>query len=215
LGRVGERMSDRSRLQTFLVPTVVPIRKRGRIVIDIACGTYSSFFLLSDGSVYACGLNNYGQLGVHELGVVYSPTPVDGAQGVTKVFPGQHHTLFLKASQTGSSLLSCGRPTYGRLGQKGADVGSDSGSAELRPVDGLEGIDVSGAAAGLAVSGCFDAQGVAYTWGFGTSNQLCKGDDDDDEVIPRKVAATKRFQAHVVQLDVGGQHGAMVAYNRE
>ena len=93
LGRVGERMSERMRMQTFLVPTVVPMKRMvgrmHRIVVDVACGTYSTFFLLSDGSVYACGLNNYGQLGIDELGVVYAPTRVAGAQGVTKVFPGQ------------------------------------------------------------------------------------------------------------------------------
>ncbi len=93
LGRVGERMSERMRLQTFLVPTVVPVKRTvgrmHRIVVDVACGTYSTFMLLSDGSVYACGLNNYGQLGIDALGVVYAPTPVPGARGVTKVFPGQ------------------------------------------------------------------------------------------------------------------------------
>ena len=93
LGRVGERMSERMRLQTFLVPTVVPVKRTvgrmHRIVVDVACGTYSTFMLLSDGSVYACGLNNYGQLGIDSLGVVYAPTLVPGTRGVTKVFPGQ------------------------------------------------------------------------------------------------------------------------------
>ncbi len=127
----------------------------------------------------------------------------------------QHHTLFLTSSAEKRSLLSCGRPTYGRLGQKDADVGSDSGCPTLKPVDGLDGKSIMGAAAGLAVSGCFDTEGTAYTWGFGTSNQLIKGDDDEDEVVPKKVASTKRFQAHVVGMDFGGQHGAMVAYDKD
>ena len=127
----------------------------------------------------------------------------------------QHHTLFLTSSAAKSSLLSCGRPTYGRLRQKDADVGSDSGCPTLKPVDGLDGKSIMGAAAGLAVSGCFDTEGTAYTWGFGTSNQLIKGDDDEDEVVPKKVASTKRFQAHVVGMDFGGQHGAMVAYDKD
>lgn len=246
LGRVGVRMSERMRLRTFLVPTVVPLKKTKassnsssssssssvrRFVVDVACGTYSSFFLMSDGSLYACGLNNYGQLGItgdndggnsgnsgnsdnSDNAVVHVPTRVAGADGVVKVFPGQHHTLFLTSDKR---LLSCGRPTYGRLGQRDADVGSDVGRPTLAPVDGrdaLEGRRVAGAAAGLAVSGCFDTEGNAYTWGFGTSNQLIKGDDDEDEVVPKKVASTKRFQAHVVGMDFGGQHGAMVAYDR-
>jgi len=34
---------------------------------------------------------------------------------------------------------------------------------------------------GLAVSGAFDTDGRAWLWGFGTNNQLGKGDDDGDE----------------------------------
>jgi hypothetical protein len=57
------------------------------------------------------------------------------------------------------TLLSFGRPTYGRLGQKDADVGADAACPEPKPVDGLEGVRVVGAAGGLAVSGA--GQGLA------------------------------------------------------
>lgn len=89
---------------------------------------------------------------------------------------GQHHTLALTQDD---GLLSFGRPTYGRLGQKDADVGADTACPAPRAVDGLEGVRVAGAAAGLAVSGCFDEAGDGWLWGFGTSNQLGKGDDDE------------------------------------
>jgi hypothetical protein len=58
------------------------------------------------------------------------------------------------------TLLSFGRPTYGRLGQKDAEVGSDSACPELKQVDGLEGVEVAGAAAGLAVSGQLQRDGL-------------------------------------------------------
>jgi regulator of chromosome condensation len=214
LGRVGSRMSDRMKLVTFLTPTVVPVKssKGGHStkVTDVACGTYSTFVTLSDGTIYVCGLNNYGQLGLKGDDIVFSLTkvPVPEKQRVTTVCPGQHHTLFITDA---GGLLSCGRPTYGRLGRKDADVSSDNPGPEIRPVDGLEGINVVGACAGLAVSGCFDANGSAYLWGFGTSNQLAKGDDDEDEIVPRKVAETKRFQGQkVLQCEFGGQHAAFL-----
>lgn len=50
-------------------------------------------------------------------------------------------------------LLSFGRPTYGRLGQQEAPVDLDAACPEPTPVDGLEGVNVAGASAGLAVSG--------------------------------------------------------------
>ncbi len=210
LGRVGARMSERLKLTTFLTPAVVPVRGSKGKVTDVACGTYSTFITYSDGSIFASGLNNYGQLGLVGEDIVFAPQKVPLPKGsrVHKICPGQHHTMFLTESKT---LLSCGRPTYGRLGQKSADVGSDAPCPDIKAVDGLGGIKISGAAAGLAVSGCFDEQGAAYLWGFGTSNQLAKGDDDDDEVVPRKVAETKRFQGQkVVQCEFGGQHAAFL-----
>ncbi|KAI8105517.1 hypothetical protein M9434_000102 [Picochlorum sp. BPE23] len=214
LGRVGPRMSDRVRLTTFLTPTACAIRRpRGShssTVTDVACGTYSTFVTLSDGSIYVCGLNNYGQLGVSGKDIVYSFTLVETGSklSISRVYPGQHHTLFLTDKD---SLLSCGRPTYGRLGQQGADVSSDAPCPAIHSVDGLDGVKVVGGAGGLAVSGCFDQNGSVYLWGFGTSNQLAKGDDDDDEVIPRKVAQTKRFQpSKTLQLEFGGQHAALL-----
>ena len=210
LGRVGARMSERLKLTTFLTPTAVPVRGSKGHVTDVACGTYSTFIKYSDGSIYVCGLNNYGQLGLAGDDIVFAPHRVPVPKGfvVDKICPGQHHTMFLTESKT---LISCGRPTYGRLGQKAADVASDTPCPDIKPVDGLEGVEVSGAAAGLAVSGCFDQHGSAYLWGFGTSNQLAKGDDDDDEIVPRKVAATKRFQGQkVIQCEFGGQHAAFL-----
>lgn len=210
LGRVGARMSDRLKLATFLTPSIVPIRGSKGKVTHVACGTYSTFIAYSDGSVYACGLNNYGQLGLVGDDIVFAPqrVPLPKGSDVRRVCPGQHHTMFITSSKT---LLSCGRPTYGRLGQKSADVSSDTPSPDIKPVDGLEGVKVSGAAAGLAVSGCVDEQGSAYLWGFGTSNQLAKGDDDDDELVPRKVAETKRFQGQkVLSCEFGGQHAAFL-----
>jgi hypothetical protein len=107
------------------------------------------------------------------------------SQGAVVVRSGQHHTLVLTKD---GGLLSFGRPTYGRLGQKDADVGADAACPEPRPVDGLEGVRVAGAAAGLAVSGCFDEAGAGWLWGFGTSNQLGKGDDDEGALQPRQHA---------------------------
>ena len=60
-------------------------------------------------------------------------------------------------------------------------------------------------------AGCVDSEGAAWVWGFGTSNQLGKGEDDEDEIVPRKLAETKRFAGQrVVALEFGGQHVAML-----
>ena len=70
--------------------------------------------------------------------------------------------------------------------------------------------------AGLAVSGCLSVDGDAWLWGFGTNSQLGKGDDDGDELLPRRLAETKRFQARaVVQLEFGGQHALLLTVPRQ
>lgn len=182
-------------------------------MLDVYCGTYSTFVSLTNGDIYVCGLNNYGQLGIPGKDLVYAFEPVPmGTHSIKSVAPGQHHTLFVTNK---GSLLSCGRPTYGRLGRKDAEVTSDKPCPEIKPVDGLDGVCVDGAAAGLAVSGCFDTTGHVWLWGFGTSNQLGKGDDDEDEIIPKKVAETKRFNAQKTMiLEFGGQHVALLCTPR-
>ncbi|KAI3438963.1 hypothetical protein D9Q98_001377 [Chlorella vulgaris] len=213
LGRVGERLSDRVKMETLLTPHAVPFRRiRGTSnrISDVNCGTYGTFATTSSGQILAFGLNNYGQLALPGQVPVYAPTPVKALEGkgVTLVRSGQHHTLVLAE---GGSLLSFGRPTYGRLGQKDAEVSADAACPEPKAVDGLEGVQVAGAAAGLAVSGCFSEAGDGWLWGFGTSNQLGKGDDDEDEIVPKKLAETKRFaNQKIVQLEFGGQHAALL-----
>jgi regulator of chromosome condensation len=212
LGRIGTRLSDRVKMETLLKPHPVPIKSKKAVkVVDVNCGTYGTFALTSDGAVHAWGLNNYGQLAIPPgMEPVYKPTEVKALRGhaVSAVKSGQHHTLVITKE---GSLLSFGRPTYGRLGQRDAEVSTDAACPAVRAVDGLDGVKVAGAAAGLAVSGCFSEDGAAYMWGFGTSNQLGKGDDDEDEVVPRKLAETKKFTGvKVAQLEIGGQHVGML-----
>lgn len=186
-------------------------------VVEVACGTYSSFFILADGRVAVCGLNNYGQLGVSESdNMLQIPTLAASLTDIAAVAGGQHHTLALTKQ---GKVLSFGRPTYGRLGQKDADVGADAACADPKPVDGLEECQpsVAGVAAGLAVSGCFGAgEGRCFVWGFGSNNQLGNGDDDADFALPERIKETKNFNLKkVVQLEFGGQHTILMAVPRE
>ena len=36
-------------------------------IVDVNCGTYGTFAVAADGAIYACGLNNYGQLALPGL----------------------------------------------------------------------------------------------------------------------------------------------------
>lgn len=139
----------------------------------------------------ACGLNNYGQLGLDQPeGCVFAPTKVATLEGVTGVFPGQHHTLAVRDGK----LVSLGRSTYGRLGRADVKADEDARVPAAGDVAGLEECaPVAGAGAGLAVSGCFGgAEGRLWLWGMGGALQA-NGDEDDDVVSPEVTAEQGRL----------------------
>lgn len=168
------------------VPGLPPLRA-------VAAGGFATFFVARDGEggggggVYACGLNQCGQLGfppppsdpaegapagagaaaltaareARDAGrAVYAPRRVSQLDGksVVALFPGQHHTLALTAS---GALLSAGRADGGRLGRAAAAAGVQAGDGlhEFAPVDGLD-----------AEGGCDPARrAVAASAGVATS----------------------------------------------
>ncbi len=78
---------------------------------------------------------------------IWAPTLVKALEGkdIALIRPGQHHTLFLTSSCT---VLSAGRPTYGRLGRR--EEGLDSTSDDAKPHPGEVTFDNGGEIAGLA-----------------------------------------------------------------
>mmetsp|Transcript_34102 Transcript_34102/g.85402 ORF Transcript_34102/g.85402 Transcript_34102/m.85402 type:complete len:469 (-) Transcript_34102:211-1617(-) len=214
LGRLGPRAVD-GKVREMLTPAQVRLPpKLGKAFADVDCGTYCTLaWTTGGGRLTVWGLNNYGQLGVegsNVLWVLTEPPSLKGHAPVAWAKGGQHHTLVALAG--GRGMLSMGRPTYGRLGRSGVDVTSDEPVPAPGAVEGLEGIELGGGAAGLAVSGAFGTgANELYMWGFGTSSQLGKGDDDEDEVKPARVKQTKAWNAQrVLGLEIGGQHVLML-----
>lgn len=70
-------------------------------VEKVDCGLQHSCMLTADGLVYACGQNEYGQLGIgHAASNEYRPLRVkfdkmSKEERVSKVACGAHHTAFL------------------------------------------------------------------------------------------------------------------------
>jgi alpha-tubulin suppressor-like RCC1 family protein len=80
-------------------------------VVAIAGGQYSSLFIKRDGTLWAVGKNNYGQLGLGDTNDRSSPVQVAG--DVVAVAAGSDHSLFVKRDGT---LWSMGQNSYGQLG---------------------------------------------------------------------------------------------------
>lgn len=98
------------------------------------CGAYHSMVAVVGDLVYACGLNNYGQLGLGgddtSAQDYLVPVPALRNKGIIALHGGMHHSLVL--SSTGR-MLTFGRGDSGQLGSSAASTKS-AGDFSSTPV---------------------------------------------------------------------------------
>lgn len=82
-------------------------------VTHISAGYYFSLFLKNDGAVWACGNNDYGQLGDGTTTELYIPTQIFNLIDITDISAGYYYSLFLKNDST---VWACGVNFFGQLG---------------------------------------------------------------------------------------------------
>lgn len=111
---------------------VTPIQISGiDNVKQICAGDQHSIFLKNDGTVWVCGSNSYGKLGIEtEDTLIDVPTQIPDISNVKQVCGAQMGTIILKED---GSVYSCGRNGYGEIGQ--SDVPT------LTPIPGLDNIN--------------------------------------------------------------------------
>ena len=90
---------------------------RAQRCVGAAAGFAHSLVLIDDGSVYACGWNRMGELGVGTFAACSSPSPV-ALRDVRLVSCGGAHSLFVTVN---GDTFSCGCNSCGQLG-----IGSQS-----------------------------------------------------------------------------------------
>jgi alpha-tubulin suppressor-like RCC1 family protein len=133
-------------------------------VTAISAGVDHSLFLRTDGTAWAAGHNNYGQLGA---GSLVDTSAVRVMSGVSAISAGWNHSLFLK---TGGSVWSTGLNNYGQLGN--GTPGNRSTPVQVM-------IDVTAIAASgreyLAHSLFFKTDGSAWATGSNDYGQLGDG----------------------------------------
>jgi hypothetical protein len=124
-----------------------------------------TFAVKSDGSVWAWGANESGQIGDGTTTRRSSPVQLQGVSGVSAIATGTDHALVLRSDGT---VWAWGRNTAGQLGN-----GTTANSLSPAPVPGLT--NVIAIAAGNEHSLAIKADGSVWAWGLNNAGQLGDG----------------------------------------
>jgi alpha-tubulin suppressor-like RCC1 family protein len=131
----------------------------------IAGGDGHSLFLRSDGTVWSCGYNGHGQLGVNSLTDKKTPVQISTLTDVISVAAGGDHSLFLRSDGT---VWGCGNNGFGQLGD-------GTTARKSVPIQVSNWTDVIAIAAGGSHSLFLRSNGTAWACGANASGQLGDG----------------------------------------
>jgi len=124
-----------------------------------------SFFLKTDGTVWACGDNTLGQLGDGTTDSKLAPVQITNMNNVQSIAVGSTHSLFLKYDGT---LWACGNNGSGQLGD-GTTI------SHLMPVQMINVNNVLSMAASGDHSLILKKDGTVWSCGINTYGQLGDG----------------------------------------
>ena len=135
------------------------------VCIDVSAGGYHTVALLSDGTVYAWGRNDRGQLGDGTTTDRHIPVRVSGLTNVTAISAGYEHTVALKSDGT---VWAWGLNFYGQLGD-----GTTTTRRTPVQVSGLTGI--TAISAGYSHTIALKSDGTVWAWGNNGNGRLGDG----------------------------------------
>jgi alpha-tubulin suppressor-like RCC1 family protein len=133
----------------------------------VSAGGYHSLALKADGSLWAWGKNDYGQLGAYIATINRTPFQVDTAKDWAAVSAGNRHSLALKKDGT---VWAWGYNYYGALGDGTTTLGR-----RYTPVQVGTAKDWTAVSAGGYHSLALKADGSLWVWGGQWGGKL--GDD--------------------------------------
>jgi len=168
-----------------LVPTKVTALN-GVNIVDVQLsksyyhtGQYHALFLADDGSLYACGANSSGQLGIGNTTNQSTPQLLSKSDW-SKIYAMGDGGGFSAGIDTSGDLYMWGYNGQGQLG-----IGSTTSQSTPQLVNAFGGVTVSkfsgahgfnlGITANYGSSMCLLSTGAVYTWGHNTEGNLGTG----------------------------------------
>lgn len=205
-GQLGQGISNKfSKL-----PTAVYGAAGGSLtdIIQIASGGYHCLALKSDGTVWAWGKNENGQLGNGTTEVSGVPVQVNGLTDVVAISAGENHSLALKADGT---VWAWGANNNGQIGddsryERAEPVQVRSGSGYLTGVKMIS--------AGSNQSFAIKVDGALWGWGTNYYGQL--GDTTNTtRNMPVRMAGPNGvgYMENVVEVSAGYRRSMVLQEN--
>lgn len=174
--------------------TIVPVPVSLLNDIQSIAGNYfHSIFLKSDGTAWACGSNESGDLGDGTIIQRNDPVQIPSLSGITKVAAGQYHSLFLKNDST---VWTCGSNGYGELGKGTFDPNAHPVPTKVISLTGI--IAIAGAE---AFSLFLKNNGTVWACGINIIGQLGDGTASDRHA-PIQVSSVN----NIISIAAGRHH---------
>lgn len=211
-------MVERTRLNG-LSPSTFGLKKN---ITSISCGAFHSFAIDKTGTVFAWGLNSFGETGIPEGagedgGVVLHPTPIEALRQHGEVVcldGGAHHSVAV--TNAGQCLV------WGRIDgyQTGLQIDTIPDTSTIKDNKGnpriltvpthVPGFNATWAAAGSDHTIAITKDGKAYSWGFSANYQTGQGAMEDVEVATL-IDNTAVREKKLNWAGAGGQYSVLTA----
>ncbi|KAJ8108574.1 hypothetical protein ONZ43_g6383 [Nemania bipapillata] len=209
---------------TTLQPQPCGMFGKRHFAVDIAAGSYHSFYVDNQQRVWSWGLNNYSQTGHYEDtgkddAMVLQPKLVDSLAeaDIGMIAGGEHHSV---ARTKDGRLLTWGRVDGHQVGQPATLFNEDNTMFDengrprilLRPT-AVPDIDAKFVAAGVDTSFAIDTTGRVHSWGFSANYQTGQGTTDDIEV-PTVIDNSAIRSRQIIWAGAGGQYSMLAAEHK-
>ena len=210
-GQLGNDSTTNSPVPVAVKTAGTPMA--GKTIIQIHAGYEHSLALASDGTVYAWGRNNSGQLGKNDATDTHIPaavqtlgTPMAG-KVIVQLAAGNSQSMALASDGT---VYTWGWNQYGQLGN-GTTTNSRIPVAVVTTGTPLAGKTISQIAAGNAHALAMTDDGAIYSWGWNQYGQLGNGTTTNSR-IPVAVVTTGTPLAGktIIQITSGGSPNSLV-----
>ena len=202
-GQLGNGLTTNSNVPVAVVASGAIANKK---IVQITAGYYHSLALASDGTVYAWGYNNAGQLGNNSTTNASSPvyTYMSGVLAgkiITQLTAGSSHSLALASDGT---VYAWGNNASGQIGN-GSTV-NYSAPVAVTTSGALAGKSINQIAGGSDHSLALASDGTVYAWGSGSLGRLGNGSMADSSLPVAVTMSGALAGKTIVQLTGGSGH---------